>query len=349
MSVGYVRRAPGVRCLFVLGVLAWPWGRAGASEYGPYSFTLRMPAAVSRLATYGDVAASGGASAASKWESGVNPASCAAQPKKRRLTLSGQAVGIWFEEGTRLRLTSEAVTIDAGQWGVFLPAIAQIRTNSATARTGLDFELEGTYYQLQWGKRVSETTAVGMTLAYSRSESRFKLGSADVTKADGPSYTARLGLLHEATEQVRVGLVCEYTRAPATTIYYDFMGLGIGEVKVRDTTHQVLVRPGISFEYKPDSAVYLDYQFAWFSDDTGRLRVHRIYAGIDHELFEGFYVRAGAAWGNRDDGPALTCGVGIYPSDRFSLDVGYQYDMFPELAPDFGRSHTVVASVAAAF
>ena len=203
---------------------------AASSDYDRESFTLRLPAALSRLATYGDVAASGGASAASKWESSINPASCATQPRKgRRVNLSGQVVGIWFEEGTRFRLTSEAVTVDAGELGVFLPAIAQIRTNSTTGLSGLDFELEGSYYQLQWGKRVSETTAVGITLAYSRSESHFKLGSVDVTKADGPSYTARLGLLHEATEKVRVGLVCEYTRAPSTTIYYDFMGLGIGD------------------------------------------------------------------------------------------------------------------------
>ncbi len=339
------------RCWPVVCVLVMAFfEQAAGSDYDHHSFTLRLPAALSRLATYGDVAAGGGASAASKWESAVNPASCATQPRKgRRVNLSGQVVGIWFEEGNRLRLTSEAVTIDAGEWGVFLPAIAQIRTNSSTARSGLDFELEGSYYQLQWGKRVSETTAVGLTLAYTRSESRFKLGSINVTKADGPGYTARLGLLHEATERVRVGLVCEYSRAPSTTIYYDFMRLGIGDIKVRDTTHQVLVRPGISFEYKPDSAVYLDYQFGWFSDDTGRLRVHRIYAGIDHELLEGFYVRAGLAWDNREDTPAWTCGVGIYPTDRFTLDIGYQYDMFPELGPEFGHSHTVVASMALAF
>ena len=347
MAVACGTRCSGPLMLAVLAVQAAVL--AGGSDFSHESLTLRLPAAMSRLATYGDVAASGGASAASKWESAVNPASCAARPRERKVNVSGQVVGIWFEEGTRLRLTSEAVTVDAGELGVFLPAIAQIRTNSATGLSGLDFELEGSYYQLQWGKRVSETTAVGLTLAYTRSESRFKLGSINVTKADGPTYTARLGLLHEATERVRVGLVCEYSRAPSTTIYYDFMGLGIGDVKVRDTTHQVLVRPGISFEYKPDSAVYLDYQFGWFSDDTGRLRVHRIYAGIDHELLEGFYVRAGVAWDNREDTPAWTCGVGIYPTDRFSLDIGYQYDMFPELAPDFGHSHTLVASMAVAF
>jgi len=42
-------------------------------------FSLRFPAALSRFSSYADVAATGGASAGSKWQSSVNPAATAWQ------------------------------------------------------------------------------------------------------------------------------------------------------------------------------------------------------------------------------------------------------------------------------
>jgi len=51
-------------------------------------------------------------------------------------------------------------------------------------------------------------------------------------------------------------------------------------------------------------------------------------------------VRGNTAW---------AVGLGFYPSERISIDVGYQQDMFPELEPEFGRSRTLTISVGITF
>jgi hypothetical protein len=52
-------------------------GPAVAGEFDHYDFSLRLPAALSRFSSYGDVAGTGGASAASPWSTSANPASAA--------------------------------------------------------------------------------------------------------------------------------------------------------------------------------------------------------------------------------------------------------------------------------
>ena len=65
---------------------------AYADGFDEKDFSLRFPAALSRFSSYADVAATGGASAGSKWQSSVNPASIAWQSIAGRdhLSLSPQ-------------------------------------------------------------------------------------------------------------------------------------------------------------------------------------------------------------------------------------------------------------------
>ena len=51
-------------------------------------------------------------------------------------------------------------------------------------------------------------------------------------------------------------------------------------------------------------------------------------------------VEGNAAW---------TAGLGIYPTKWFTIDIAYQNNMFPELAPEFGRSQTLSVSLGFTF
>ena len=88
----------------------------------------------------------------------------------------------------------------------------------------------------------------------------------------------------------------------------------------------------------------LDVQYGNFSNDTGSLRVFRVYAGIDHKITDWFYARIGVAL-DKEGNDAWTGGIGVYPRKWLGLDVGYQYNMFPELEPEFGRSQTLTVSI----
>ncbi len=320
-----------------------------ASDLDDKDFSLRFPAALSRFASYGDVAAVGGASAASKWGSSINPASAdwLAREQNVPLSVNPQYSFLRFEEGTHLHVASLTPTFNLKDWGSLQPTVAVVRSNETAMKTGLDFDFEMEHYQLQWGKRL-EDWGFGLNLNYAPSETRFDYGSAPVARTDSDSYGVRAGGLAQCTEKLRAGLVLDYGLSDSDTVYYDFMNFGFGDVKTDDTSHQYAVRPGLSYEYKKDSAVFLDYQFFHIRNDYGDLHASRLLMGIDHELVDGFFVRTGGAFDEYGNA-AVTGGVGIYPTDWLTLDIGYQYNMFPELEPEFGRAHSLVCSLGVAF
>jgi hypothetical protein len=104
------------------------------------------------------------------------------------------------------------------------------------------------------------------------------------------------------------------------------------------------LRTGPSYEYKKDSTVNLDYQYSSFRNDTGRMQVHRLFAGIDHRIIDALFVRGGFALDHKGN-TSWTGGLGIYPLKQLSIDVGYQYNMFPEIQAEFGRSHLLTISM----
>ena len=339
-------------CLVSALLLAGPAAPVLADGFEAESLSLRLPAALSRFATYGDVAGLGGASAGSKWASSINPASVAWEPiaGDLRLAFSPQYSSLAFENGSRLDVCAEAFTWDLGELGVIQPSLAQVRGNTATTRQGLDFRMDMDFAQIQWAKRFGDDWALGANFNFTKSETRYDLGplDIDVSESDGETYGFRLGALHRPAPRLLAGLVFDYAFSPSRTTLFDFMGTGVGNLRVKDTTHQYVLRPGVSYEYAKDSAVYADYQYGAFHDASGHLEVHRFYLGVDHRVCDGLFLRGGTAMDVRGN-TAWAVGLGIYPTERFSIDVGYQQDMFPELEPDFGRSRTLTISVGITF
>ena len=105
----------------LLIALACLENNAYADGFDDKDFSLRFPAALSRYSSYADVAATGGASAGSKWQSSVNPASTGWQsiPSRYHFTLSPQYSSIIFREGTILHVIAESVTKDFEEFGTF--------------------------------------------------------------------------------------------------------------------------------------------------------------------------------------------------------------------------------------
>ena len=76
----------------------------------------------------------------------------------------------------------------------------------------------------------------------------------------------------------------------------------------------------------------------------GTMEVHRLFAGIDHRIIDALFVRGGLALDNNGN-TSWTGGLGIYPLKQLSVDVGYQYDMYPEIQSEFGRSQLLTISI----
>ena len=336
-------------------ILAAVTTASGGRPLEDYDFSLRFPAAVSRFASYADVAAEGGAQAASEFSSSTNPAS-AAWPKpatapKFRTAFSPQFTAIGFGSGNRLYVSTQALTIDAGKWGVFLPAVAQVTSNHEQQREGLGFRFDAQYYQLQWGKLITPKWTVGANVNVTSSSTRFDVAGTRVGRSRSDSYDLRLGLVHQVLPRLRVGVVIDYGIAPSrtTAVAFNPATFTLETQRTTDTSHQVLVRTGIVWRYADGCDLYVDYQGGVFTDATGTLQVHRFPIGIEHSLIKDIlFLRAGTLIDTRGN-IALTTGLGLSLGKRASLDVAYQYDTLPEIREEFGVAQNFVLSLAVGF
>ncbi len=274
---------------------------AYADGFDDKDFSLRFPAALSRFSSYADVAATGGASAGSKWQSSVNPAATGWQsiPGRYHISLNPQYSAIMFQEGTVLHVISESINKDFEKFGTFQASLAQVRSNDRVTRQGIKFSYDMDYMQAQWGKRFSDHFALGGNFNYSSSEVTNKLDTAKLADSTSDSYGFRVGTLYRMAEKLLGGVVVDYSWSPSKTTYYDLLGSGIGDVRVDDKTKQFTLRAGPSYEYRKDSAVNLDYQYISLKNDTGTMEVHRVFAGIDHRIVDALFLRAGVSLDNK--------------------------------------------------
>ncbi len=318
-----------------------------------YSFSLRFPAANSSFASYADVAAMGGAQAASAWSSSLNPAS-AAWPHPERTSISGfstQFSTVRFAEGARLDIVAEALTVDAGAWGILLPAAAQVRSNHAPTQQGLGFEFEADLFQLQWSKVAGKDWALGALFGVTRSETRFDSTGLEVANSRGEAYTGRIGAVARALPNLKVGITLEYARSPARSRALAFVPATASFMAIRstDTTQQLLLRTGLTWDYAKGSDLYLDYHGGFFRNRDGTLWVHRLPIGIEHMFVRDiFWGRVGTTVDSRGS-VAFTSGFGLTLGKSCSLDLAFQRNNFPEVREEFGRSHTFVVSLGFVF
>jgi opacity protein-like surface antigen len=328
-----------MRTLLATLVILVTAGQAAADGIDDARMSNRLAAAISRFPRYADTGGYAGASAGSRYSSAVNPAGSAFSPAcgDNGLGTSLQYADLVTEQGTRVHIAAFSLSIDGGEWGVFQPSFLVLDSNRASMKDGIDFAWSGWSAEVQWSRKVTDTTAVGVNLSYLESEMDFGMGELDISEAMSKTYQLRLGVLHEFTKRFFAGIAVDYAVAPSRTRAFDFMGLGTGTEREDDTSEQFIVRPGIYTFLTDDLTLYADYQFATFEDDTGRLTVHRFYVGADQTVTEGLYARLGTAV-DTEGNVSLALGLGIAPSETVYVDIAYQYDVFPELEPEFGRA-----------
>ena len=325
-------------------------GAALAAGYNGEDFSLRLPAALTQFSPYGDVAGVGGASVGSPYSSSVNPAAAgwSKMTGAWHASFSPQYSALIFDNGSRMNVFAETLQWDGQEAGVFQLTAAQERSNHAPTREGLNFGFDLNNAQLVWGRKFGENFALGAGFNYNGSDTTYDVGSASLSKTTSHAYGGRVGSLFRVTERCLAGLVVDYSQGPAQTTVHDVFGSGLGDLYLTDKGSQALVRAGISYEYVKDSRVYFDYHYGTFWNGTGSLTVNRFLLGVEQALCKAVFLRGGTAVDTCGN-VAFTGGVGLYPTEWLSLDLAYQYNMFPELIPDFGRANTVTASLTVQF
>jgi hypothetical protein len=312
-------------------------------------FSLRFPAALSRFAGYADVAAVSNTSAGSKWATSVNPASTGFLPMTSpwKLGLTPQFSAITFDEGSHVYVVSAAVTWESPNFGTFLPVAAHVFSDTAPTNLDADFKFDAEVYQLQWGIHLNPDLAIGANLNYTRSTVKLSAFGFEAVRTDSEQIDLRTGVLYQFNPRLRAGLVAEYG---ATLNHNDLLQpspTGFGILTYHSTTEQVILRPGVSYEYAKDSTIYADYQMVLESDTVdGHADFHRFSAGVDHQLFKGVFVRGGALV-DQTGHFSWSTGFAITPFPWLSIDAAYQHDFFPEISQELGHSQTFTISLSA--
>jgi hypothetical protein len=288
------------------------------------------------------VAGIGGAAGGSPWSSSPNPAATGLHPpvgKRACLGASAQYALAAFDEGTRVEVAALSVAHADRRLGVFQPSAFAAWTNHERTSDGLGFEWEAEGAELQWGRQVAPGTAVGLNLGFVDSQTRLDLDGLPVTRSDTTTWSVRAGVIRQFRECTAVGFSAEWSHAPSDATVFDFMGPGSGDLEVEDTTNGLVLRPGVYTFLTKDLTLYADYVFARYENDAGALVSHRGEVGLDLTVREGVYLRGGAVldrWGNF----SFAAGLGLAFSEDFLLDFSWQYNQFPEIEREFGRSHT---------
>jgi hypothetical protein len=327
--------------LFLLPCLV-PLAAIAGSDYSDKDFAVRLPPAFLRFT---EVATMGGETVANRMSSAINPASTAwlELPGDLGVVLAPYYSPVMFDNGTNLHVIGESATVKAGWLGVIQPTISQVRSNKATMNNGMTFDYTVDSYQVQWGKR-SGQWAGGAMFNFARAEVKQDNAMGIHAKGVAESYRWRFGGLYEPVEKWLLGAIFEYgfqpyrsrTEVPGMPQY----GIPPRTLYDRGVQHQFVFRPGVSYEYSPLSSVFLDYQFGYFRNPEDNLHSHRFTAGVDHRLLEWLFIRGNVGLDVRGN-VGLGGGLSIFPAKWCSLDLGYKYDVLPELHPDFGRSHTI--------
>jgi len=319
----------------VLIVVASSSAFADPSDYSDKDFGLRLASAFIRFT---EVSASGGETVANRGSSSINPAAAGwtELPGELGLILAVYYSPIFFDAGTDVHVIGESLTYETEDWGTFQPAVSQIRSNRKTNLQGLDFDYSVDTVRFLWAKRFGEV-GIGTEFCFSEAEVDLDFGPVPVSESNAESYRFRLGGLYEPAEHWLAGLAIEYGFAPYRATAQVLGPFGPMEVRMTGTQEQFVLRPGLSYEYTQYSSVYCDYQYGVFFSDRGTLNSHRFSGGVDHRLLEWLFVRGAASVDVRGN-VSGTCGLGAYLSEWFSVDLAYQYDRFPELRPEFGRS-----------
>lgn len=336
-----------VAAVLLLCLLASP--AAAGSDYSDKNFSVRLPPAFVRFT---EVSAMGGETVANRFSSAINPAALdwVKIPNKYGVVVAPYYSGIFFTSGVKLNVTGQSITYDLGKWGTIQPTLAQIHSNTDKDLMGMEFDYDVNTAQVQWGKRVGDW-AMGANFNFNTAAVTRSTDTLRMADSNAENYRFRFGGLWEPVKKWLVGSIFEFGWSPFRSQSIDPMSLFLPPpryVKWNDTQYQYIFRPGISYEYAELSHVFLDYQWGLYENSRYELIDNRFSTGVEHRLLEWLLVRPTISFDVRGNvGGGI--GASFLLSRHCSFDVGYQYNMLPEIQPEFGRAHTVQATFAVRF
>ncbi len=336
----------------VLGL--FPSLSQAGSDYGDKDFAVRLAPSFLRFT---EVSSMGGETAANRWSSAINPASAGwlEIPETFGVVFAPYYSNVGFTGGMNIHVMGESLTWDTKGCGTFQPTFAQIRSSGGKTNQGLEFGYKVDTAQLQWAKRWGDW-AFGANFNFASAKIHqdgvfVTPGALPVTtrvssEGNAESYRFRIGGLRKFADKFLAGLVLEYGFQPYRSHTMSISTIPapvpptVTIMKDRGTQQQYIIRPAISWEYGDMSTLSADYQYGGFFNKDDCLQSHRWTVSLQHRVKEWLFLRGSGSIDQRGNMGA-SAGLSMFVAKNAGFFVGYQYNMLPELTPEFGRAHTL--------
>lgn len=309
-----------------------------AEGFNDKPFSLRFQSALSSYSGSPEISAIGGASAGGIWTSGINPASIAWE-KKNSVSFSPIYSIIMLDNGSDLHVISPVLTLQTEKFGAFQFSVTQVLSNEKQMNaTPATMTYDMNLIRLAYALHITDNLVFGTMVDYSYSEYVNNVSGTKYMESKSDTYTTRSGLLYSFSPKLFGGIVVDYAHSPSTTT------LPMYNMNINDSTDRFALRPGLSYIPQKGTTINLDFQYSSFKNDEGTFEISKLSVGMEQKLIEGLYLGAGAVC-NDSGNIAYTTGLGYYPNKNLSFRLAYQYNMFPEIQSEFGRSQMVTMSI----
>lgn len=307
------------------------------------AFSLRFPAAFSHFSPFADVAAKGGASAASPFGSSSNLSGMAwsFQPEKFDFLASVNYDLLSFDAGTEMHLSTQTLAFDAAEAGIFRVAVIEFQSNSSPTQlvpVSYEFELLGA--RLDWSRRFGEF-GIGAGMGFTLADTLFSTPRLRLADSEKDNWTFRLSGQRQLGKRWLLGVMADY--GSGSTDIVREVAPGVLR-RTQENMDQWVAQTGLAFLITPKASAHLDYQFSRFANDADELIMHRWSAGTDIPLCSWFMLRAGASTDQLGN-LGWSSGFVVFPRTGTSINLAYQNGMFPELQREFGHSQMVNVSL----
>lgn len=330
-------------CLLLIIMALCPLLLCGHDGLMDEPFALRFPAAFSHFSPFADVAAKGGASAASPFGSSSNLAGIAwsFQPQQFDYLASANYDFLTFDGGTEMHLSTQTLAFDVADVGIFRVAVIEFQSNSHLTRmapVSYEFDLIGT--RLDWSKRF-EKYGIGAGMGFTRADTLFSTPRLRLSDSEKDNFTFRLSGQRQLGKRWLLGAVADYGSGSTDLVREVAPGV---RNSFQESSDQWIIQTGLAFLISPKAAAHLDYQYSQFANADEGLTLHRWSAGTDIPLCSWFMLRAGASTDHLGNF-GWSSGFVIFPRVGASINLAYQNGMFPELDREFGNAQMFNLSI----
>jgi hypothetical protein len=302
-------------------------------------FSLRFTSALDRFPNSADTAALS-ASVGSARGASVNPAAIGWNKFKGHAITPTYSF-LDFNNGTHLEVATATYTRGLGNNGNLQFTFTKVISNEEMmANSPLLYDYKMNYYKTQWGYHVSDDLAIGVNLNYSNSETNNSIPNvgAKYLKSESETFGTAIGAIYRLTPKMLMGLTLDYSESPSTTDIYKY------NLTQNDTVRKLSTKAGMSYRIIPSTYVNFDLQYGSFKNNKDKFEVGRASLGVEHTLVEYLVFKAGTVF-DADGNKSVTGGLRLYPSKKVNIDMGYQYNMYPEVKPEFGTSSLYTISL----